>query len=55
MNFWISGERPTLLELLKKIDTLVINDEELRQLADEHTVKRAAARVRSLGPRSAWW
>ncbi|MFO0569826.1 MAG: PfkB family carbohydrate kinase [Polyangiaceae bacterium] len=51
MNFWISGERPTLLELLKKIDTLVINDEELRQLADEHNVKRAAARVRSLGPR----
>jgi sugar/nucleoside kinase (ribokinase family) len=50
MNFWISGERPTLLEMLKKIDTLVINDEELRQLAEEHNIKRAAARVRAMGP-----
>jgi sugar/nucleoside kinase (ribokinase family) len=51
MNFWISGERPTLLEMLKKIDTLVINDEELRQLAEEHNVKRAAAAVRAMGPK----
>lgn len=51
MNFWISGERPTLLEMLKKIDTLVINDEELRQLAEEHNVKRAAAVVRAMGPK----
>jgi len=51
MNFWISGERPTLLEMLKKIDTLVINDEELRQLAEEHNIKRAAAAVRAMGPR----
>ncbi|MBK8995980.1 MAG: sugar kinase [Myxococcales bacterium] len=51
MNFWISGERPTLLEMLKKIDTLVINDEELRQLAEEHNIKRAAARVRAMGPK----
>ncbi|MCC6900991.1 MAG: sugar kinase [Polyangiaceae bacterium] len=51
MNFWISGERPTLLEMLKKIDTLVINDEELRQLAEEHNVKKAAAIVRAMGPK----
>ncbi len=51
MNFWISGERPTLLEMLKKIDTLVINDEELRQLAEEHNVKKAAAVVRAMGPK----
>ena len=49
MNFWISGERPTLLEMLKKIDTLVINDEEL--LAEEHNVKKAAAVVRAMGPK----
>jgi sugar/nucleoside kinase (ribokinase family) len=51
MNFWISGERPTLLEMLRKIDTLVINDEELRQLAEEHNVRRAAAAVRAMGPK----
>jgi sugar/nucleoside kinase (ribokinase family) len=52
MNFWITGEKPTLLELLKKVDLLVINDEELRQLAEDHNVKRAAAVVRKMGPRS---
>ena len=51
MNFWISGERPTLLEMLAKIDLLVINDEEVRELADEHNIKRAAARVRAMGPK----
>jgi sugar/nucleoside kinase (ribokinase family) len=50
MNFWISGERPTLTKLLAKIDTLVINDEELRQLAEDHNVRRAAAKVRAMGP-----
>lgn len=50
MNFWISGERPTLTKLLAKIDTLVINDEELRQLAEDHNVRRAAATVRAMGP-----
>lgn len=51
MNFWIDGERALLDRMLARIDTLVINDEELRQLAGEHNVKRAAARVLSLGPK----
>jgi sugar/nucleoside kinase (ribokinase family) len=51
MNFWISGERPTLCKMLEKIDTLVINDEELRQLAEDHNVKRAAKAVLGMGPK----
>jgi sugar/nucleoside kinase (ribokinase family) len=51
MNFWISGERKKLGEVLSKIDTLVINDEELRQLAEIHNIRRAAAAVRRLGPK----
>jgi sugar/nucleoside kinase (ribokinase family) len=51
MNFWISGERATLGKMLKKIDTLVINDEELRQLAEEHNIKRAAQAVLGMGPK----
>jgi sugar/nucleoside kinase (ribokinase family) len=50
MNFWISGERKKLGEVLAKIDTLIINDEELRQLAEIHNIRRAAAAVRKLGP-----
>lgn len=51
MNFWISGERNLLLQLLSKIDCLVINDEELRQLADTHNVRKAAQKVIAMGPR----
>jgi sugar/nucleoside kinase (ribokinase family) len=51
MNFWIEGERARLLEVLQRIDTLVINDEELRQLAQEHNIKRAARGVLAMGPK----
>ncbi len=51
MNFWIEGERKLLLEVLQKLDLLVINDEELRQLAGIHNVKRAARAVLAMGPK----
>lgn len=51
MNFWISGERKTLLSVLSKCDVLVINDEELRQLSEDHNLKRGARAVLSMGPR----
>lgn len=51
MNFWISGEHKKLGEVLSKIDTLMINDEELRQLAEIHNIRRAAAAVLKLGPK----
>jgi sugar/nucleoside kinase (ribokinase family) len=51
MNFWISGERALLGEVLKKLDLLVVNDEELRQLAEIHNLKRAAHAVLGMGPK----
>lgn len=51
MNFWISGERPTLLKVLSRVDVLVINDEEARQLAEEHNIKRAARAILGMGPK----
>ncbi len=51
MNFWIEGERPLLTKLLARIDTLVINDEELRQLAEEHNIRKAAKIVQAMGPK----
>jgi sugar/nucleoside kinase (ribokinase family) len=51
MNFWIDGERPALTRVLSRIDTLVINDEELRQLAGDHNIKRGAKAVMAMGPR----
>ena len=51
MNFWISGERSTLTRVIKRVGALVINDEELRQLAEEHNIKRAAQAVLAMGPK----
>ncbi len=51
MNFWIDGERAALGRMLARIDTLMINDEELRQLAGDYNVRRAAAAVLRLGPK----
>jgi len=50
MNFWIEGERPALEAVLKRTHTLVINDEELRQLAEQHNLRKAAAAALKLGP-----
>ncbi len=50
MNFWIDGEPKLLDEVLKKIDLLVINDEEARQLSGIHNLVRAAAEIRRRGP-----
>jgi sugar/nucleoside kinase (ribokinase family) len=52
MNFWIEGERRLLGSVLEKVDMLVINDEELRQLAGVHNIRRAAKVVLDLGPKS---
>lgn len=50
MNFWISGEPQLLGEVLAKIDLLVINDEEARELTGIHNLVKAAADIRKRGP-----
>ncbi len=52
MNFWISSKRESLLRTLRRVDMLFVNDAEVRQLAEEHNVVKAARRVLSLGPRA---
>ncbi len=50
MNFWIKGEPKLLDDVLKKIDMLVINDEEARDLTGIHNLVKAAADIRKRGP-----
>ena len=52
MNFWISGKRDELIKTLAKVDILVINEAEVRQLADEPNLMKAAQIVRSFGPKT---
>lgn len=51
MNFWISGEPDALEALLKRIDLLVINDEEARLLSGIHNIARAAKDILARGPK----
>jgi sugar/nucleoside kinase (ribokinase family) len=52
MNFWIEREPAALAEMLKRIDLLVINDEEVRQLSGIENLVKAAADVRKRGPKT---
>jgi sugar/nucleoside kinase (ribokinase family) len=52
MNYWISSKREHLLKLLKRIDVLMVNDAEARQLAGEANIVRAAAAIERMGARS---
>jgi sugar/nucleoside kinase (ribokinase family) len=51
MNFWIGGEPAALAEMLRRIDLLIINDEEARELSGIHNLVRAAADIRKRGPK----
>jgi sugar/nucleoside kinase (ribokinase family) len=51
MNYWISGKLDALRRTLARVDLLVINDAETRQLADEPNLVKAAWKIRALGPR----
>lgn len=52
MNYWISSKRDQLLKLLPRIDVLMVNDAEARQLAGEANVMKAAAGIEKMGARS---
>jgi len=52
MNYWIEGHLPSLHETLKRVDLLIINDSETRQLTQEHNLLKAARRVQQLGPKT---
>lgn len=52
MNFWIAGKGEALRSVVRNIHTLIINESETRQLAEEPNVVRAARKVLTWGPQS---
>lgn len=50
MNFWIEGAYDALRETLKKVNILVINDAEARELAREPSLVKAARQILKWGP-----
>lgn len=52
MNFWIDGKRDALIRTLGHVDILVINEAEVRQLAEEANLVKASRAVLSMGPKT---
>jgi sugar/nucleoside kinase (ribokinase family) len=51
MNYWINNTPDELREMLKRVDILVINDAEAREIGGEANLVRAARRILSMGPK----
>ena len=51
MNFWMDCALPELLEVIKRVDVITINDEEARQLSGEYSLVKAAAKIHTMGPK----
>lgn len=51
MNYWINSTPGDLREMLRRIDLLIINDAEAREIAKEPNLVRAARRILSMGPK----
>jgi len=52
MNFWIKGKPRELRETLAKVQVLLINDQEARELSGEWNLVRAARAIRAMGPQT---
>ncbi len=51
MNFWMDVALNELVETIKLVDVLTINDEEARQLSGEYSLRRAANKILTMGPK----
>ena len=51
MNYWINNTPDELAEMLGRVDLLIINDAEAREIAKESNLVRAARRILSMGPK----
>ncbi|MEO9533453.1 MAG: PfkB family carbohydrate kinase [Crocinitomicaceae bacterium] len=51
MNFWMDIAWDDLMETVKLIDVLIINDEEARQLSGEYSLVTAAKKIMAMGPK----
>jgi len=50
MNYWIEGTPEELRKVLKRINVLIINDEEARELSGEANLVKASRALKTMGP-----
>ncbi|MAO18974.1 PfkB family carbohydrate kinase [Flagellimonas marinaquae] len=51
MNFWMDNTWDELMTVISKIDVITINDEEARQMTNEYSLVKAAAKIQEMGPK----
>ena len=51
MDLWIGMARADLVELIKEVDMLILNDSEARQFTEEDNLIRAGRKIATMGPR----
>lgn len=51
MNFWMDSALDDLLNVIKRVDVITINDEEARQLTGEYSLVVAAKKIHKMGPK----
>ena len=51
MNFWIEGKLEQLKEIIKRVDILIINEGEVRQISRETNLIKAYQKISSYGPK----
>jgi sugar/nucleoside kinase (ribokinase family) len=50
MNFYIEGRKDALLETMRRVDVMIMNDSECRELADEPNLVKASRAILEMGP-----
>lgn len=51
MNYWITSKKDVLLQLLREVDILMVNDSEARELSGDWNVHRAGKWILARGPK----
>ena len=51
MNFWMETQWDALMETIKLVDVLTVNDSEARQLTNEYSLVKAAQKILAMGPK----
>jgi sugar/nucleoside kinase (ribokinase family) len=52
MNFWIEHKREELLDVIRRVDMVVVNEAELREITMEHNLLKGARKLLSMGPKT---
>jgi len=52
MNYWITGARDALTDVIRKVDIVMMNEEEVRQYADTSNLLKGARHILELGPKT---